>query len=201
VSRPLLFTDHGCAFAHRVLALLDGLEVELDHEEAPPHERPPGLARYSTSGRVPLLVHGDLVIGESTVMLEHLAEFYGFTAAWPRSLTARTRQRHAMAFADAALTPRLFNPGEPSARLDECLDTLGAVVRDARPEPSLLAFHLAPVALRLRLWRPGSAATRGIQARPALAAWLEAAAALDSVARTARGTDPAFVSVAQQMLG
>lgn len=184
--RPLLLADRGCPFAHRVLALLDHLGVGHDLQEATLGQLPEGLSRWSPSGRVPLLVHGTIVIGESRVMLEHLAEAYGFEAAYPGELAPRTLHRHAMALMDASVAPLLTRPSATldDARLAECLDVFAGVAR-APPEPCLLAFHFAPVWLRFQWWYPERAVTRALRARPELAAWLDHAAKLPAVARTA----------------
>jgi glutathione S-transferase len=185
---PALYADRGCPFAHRVLALLDELGVAPELRIALPGDVPDGLRAFSPTGRIPLLVHGDIAIGESRVMLEHLAEAYDFDAAFPRDLARRTRHRQAMALMDGVIGPHLFRAGPPNAkemaRLEECLDVLGELTADP-PAPSLLAFHLAPTWLRFQWWRPESPVTAAIRARTKLRAWLDAAAALPSVKRTA----------------
>jgi glutathione S-transferase len=185
--RPTLFADRGCPFAHRVLALLDEIGVVPELRIAIPGDLPEGLRALSPSGRIPLLVHGEVTIGESRVMLEHLAEAYEFGAAFPRDLARRTRHRHAMALMDGVIGPHLFRPGPPSAkemaRIAECLDVLTELT-DAPAEASLLAFHLAPTWLRFQWWQPESPVTAAIGARAELRAWLDAAAALPSVKRT-----------------
>ena len=120
-------------------------------------------------------------------MLEHLAEHYGFAAAYPADLVTRTRHRHAMAVIDDSLVPLLMERSVAAldgARLD---DALTAVERAAigQPAPSLLAFHVAPVWLRFRWWQPEGAVTRAVEARPDLRRWLDAATRLDPVSRTA----------------
>jgi len=184
--RPVLFSDRGCPFAHRVLALLRHLEVPHDSHEARLGELPADLTRLSPSGRIPLLVHGEVVIGESRVILEHLAEAYGMEDAYPRLLAARTRARHAMALLDVFVAPTLTRAeaGLGEARLAECLDVLASVSEEAAPSPGLLAFHVAPIWLRLQWWHPEGPVTRAILRRPELAAWLDATTQLEAVART-----------------
>lgn len=184
-ARPLLLADRGCPFAHRVRSLLDHLGVGHDLIESPPGERPAGLDRWSTSGRIPLLVHGDLSIGESRVMLEHLAEAYAFEKAYPASVVERTLHREAMAIVDSELAPALLRDSVArEARLAECLGRLDDVARMTLPSPCVLSFHVAPIWLRLQWWQPKGAVTRSIRERPRLAEWLDAAAQLPSVART-----------------
>lgn len=183
--RPSLLADRGCPFTHRIRALLHQLEVPCDLDEAPLGQTPAAVVRWSPSGRIPILVHGDVVIGESRVMLEHLAEAYGFSAAYSASLAQRTRQRHAMAFVDAFLVPRLGRDDTPvdGARLAECLDVLEGAA--GQPAPSLLAFHVAPMWLRFSWWQPEGALPRAVAVRAELRAWLEAVARLPAVALTA----------------
>ena len=184
--RPLLLMDRGCPFAHRVLALLDHLGVAYETREAPLGQLPEGVERWSPSGRVPLLVHGALVIGESRVMLEHLAEAYGFGSGYPLELTQRTRQRHAMALMDGSVAPALTRPDSKldAVRLAGCLDVFEGATQ-APLEPGLFAFHFAPLWLRFQWWHPEGVVTRAVRDRPALAAWLDGAASLAAVQRTA----------------
>ena len=185
-----LFVDRGCPYAHRVLALLAHLGVEVRMVEGPVGGEVPGLARHSPSGRVPLLVDGPLVIGESRVMLEHLAERQVMVRALPGDLQARTRHRHAMAVFDAHLGSRLVHESPlPEERLGEVVSAIQEAAAGASPE-SLLAFHLAPFWLRFRRWRPEAAITRCIASRPSLVAWLDAAAALPVVVSTFVAPDP-----------
>jgi glutathione S-transferase len=190
--RPVLFADRGCPFAHRVRALLAHLEVAYDLHEAPIGERPEGLERWSSSGRIPFLVHGPLAIGESLVMLEYLAEAYGFTGAWPEGLVPRTLQRHAMALMDSFVAPRVLREDGPvtAARLSECLDVIEAVTQATAPVPSLLAFHLAPIWICALSFRPDGTVIQAIRERPALAGWLDEAAGIAALRRAdALGTD------------
>ncbi len=183
-ASPVLFADRGCPFAHRVLALFCELGVTPELRLAAAREVPEGLAAYSPSGRIPFLVDGPVAIGESRVILEHLAEAYAFERAYPTDLSHRTRQRHAMAVFDGVVVPRLFREdGLDLPRLIECLDVLERAAA-APAAPSLFAFHVAPFWLRFQWWRPEGAVTRAVRRRPALASWLDAAAALGAVART-----------------
>lgn len=190
MTRSVLFSDFACPYAHRVLATLAHLGVPFDHREAPTGQHPEGLERYSPSGRLPLWVDAHGALGESSVLVEHLAEVHGFRDAWPASPRARALQREAMALADASVTRLLFLPDpvpRRQAAFDECLDRLEAVTGEALPEPSILAFHLAPVWLRFDRWHPGSAPVGAVRARPTLLAWLDRVAALEPVVRTATG--------------
>lgn len=183
-AAPLLFSDQGCPFAHRVLALLDHLGCEHESRRARVGRKPDGIERYSGRGSTPLLVHGDLVITESRVMLEHLAEHYLMQDALPSALPERTLHRQAMAVVDKTLAPAFTGPDPSPGHLVEALDSLEAAAALAPPRPELLALHVAPMWLRLQWWRAGSATTAAVRARPALRAWLDAAAGLACVRRT-----------------
>jgi len=168
-----------------VLALLDHLDVPCESKQAPVGQLPDGLEHWSPSGRVPLLVHGAVVIGESRVMLEYLSEAYEFEAAYPAGLRERTRHRYAMALMDGFLAPALATAGALDvARLGECLDVIEDAALAAPDVPCLLTMHLAPLWLRFQWWRPEWDVTRAIRERPKLAAWLDAAASSAAIVRT-----------------
>jgi glutathione S-transferase len=186
VSEPRLFADRGCPFAHRVLALADHLGIALDQRESIVGDKPKELTAYSESLRIPLMVHGDLVITESLVMLEYLSELHGFSAAYPEGLVARTRHRHAMAVMDQTLTPLLFRDAAPeAARVSDTVRALEAATAGTRAEPCLLGFHVAPIWLRLRWWQPQGAIVRAIEARRDLCRWLDTTTSFEAVVRTA----------------
>lgn len=187
-STPQLFFDRGCPFAQRVLALLEHLGQPVDRHMSRVGDKPAGVERYSPSGRIPLLVHGDLVLTESRVMLEYLAEHHGFVDPCSANLAIYSLHRNAMAVVDDYLVPLLFGrthvgPDEP--RLDEALGTIEEVTATVVPGPCLLAFHVTPIWRAFQSWRPSGVVTRAIQARTGLREWLDAAARLDCLARTA----------------
>ncbi len=199
-GRPLVFADRGCPFAHRVLALLDHLGLDHDLTESAVGEKPAGLERWSPSGRIPFFVHGPLAIGESRVILEYLAEEYGLESGRPRGPVERAQQGHAMALFDGSVIPRLVGDDTElgARRLDECLDVLAAVALASPPEPSVLAFHVAPMWLRFQWWRPEGRVTRGVRERPELAAWLDAATKLASIVRTSPDREQSTADFAAQ---
>lgn len=185
----ILFYDRGCPAAHRVRALIAHLGCPVDLREALIGDTPPGLSRYSAGGSLPLWVQGDLVLTESRVMLEHLAEQHDLAGAYPAALDDRSRHRRAMAVVDGLLLPLLFGPGDAAvdpARLHDALGALQDAAASApRGRPCLLALHVAPIWLRFRLWHPRHAVTRAVEARPVLRDVLDAAVQLDCVQRTA----------------
>lgn len=183
----ILFADRGCPFAHRVLALLEYLGSPPDLRESLVGEKSEEIYQYSSSGSIPVLVHGDLVLTESRVMLEHLAEQYAFADAYPADLGSRSRHRRAMAIVDDFFVPLLFGRTDAKVdgpRLDDALRALEQVTTMA-PRPNLLSLHIAPIWLRFRLWHPAHAVTRAIQSRETLCRWLDVALELDCLKNTA----------------
>lgn len=184
----ILFADAGCPFAHRVNALLAHLGAPLELRESAIGSHPDGLTRYVASGRLPVLVDGDLVLFESRVMLEHLAEHFGFEGAFPAELSARSRDRHAMAIVDNYFAPMLFQRSgaiHDELRFDDALRAVIEAVRSSSSTPRLLTFHVVPILACFRLWHPAHAVTRAMEVHPVLGAWVEEALALDAFARTA----------------
>jgi glutathione S-transferase len=51
------------------------------------------IAKHSPSGRVPALVHGELVIWDSLAICEYLAELFPQAKLWPEDATARAVAR------------------------------------------------------------------------------------------------------------
>jgi glutathione S-transferase len=51
------------------------------------------IAKHSPSGRVPALVHGELVIWDSLAICEYLAELFPQARLWPQDATARAVAR------------------------------------------------------------------------------------------------------------
>lgn len=126
-----------------MLALLDHLGCPPDLRESMVGEKPEGLYQYSSSGHIPLLVHGDLVLTESRVMLEHLAEHYGLDEAYPADLGARSLHRHAMAVVDVFLAPLLFTPTDTDVDapgLDDALRALEDATASAAPNLACWPF-------------------------------------------------------------
>jgi len=136
----------------------------------------------------PLLVHGAaLVIQRARVMLEYLAEAYGFDRATPLSLSRGRCSGHAMALMDIVVAPRLAvrRRGPRRARIAECLRHLRERAMATPLEPVPASRHVAPrvATLQLVAFRTGPSPAP-IRSRPRLAAWLDGAARLAPVVRT-----------------
>jgi glutathione S-transferase len=79
--RPWLFLKHhGIPF--------EEIRIPLYQEDSKPR-----LAAYSPSGKVPVLLDGDLRVWDSLAILEYLAERFPETAGWPEDQAARAVAR------------------------------------------------------------------------------------------------------------
>jgi glutathione S-transferase len=64
------------------------VRVELDRQETAGH-----IARYTHSGRVPVLLAGDITIWDSLAICEYLAEQFPDKHLWPQDVAARATAR------------------------------------------------------------------------------------------------------------
>jgi glutathione S-transferase len=79
--RPWMFlTHHGVPFAESV--------IELDRPETRVQ-----ILKHSPSGRVPVLVHGEIKVWESLAICEYAAEAFALPKAWPLEPAARALAR------------------------------------------------------------------------------------------------------------
>lgn len=73
----------------RVIWMLEELGLDYDHQDHPP--RTPEVKRYNASGKVPVLLDGDLAITDSVAILQYLTDKHGrFT--YPAGSPERARQ-------------------------------------------------------------------------------------------------------------
>jgi len=108
--------------AQRVIWMLEeqGLPYELIPAVVPTLQDPKPLLeraqleRLNPSGKVPILVDGDVVLRESTVICEYLDEVHPEPPLLPRTPAARARCRTLEAFADDVFFPPLWDLIEES---------------------------------------------------------------------------------------
>lgn len=184
----ILFGDAGCPFARRVTSLCMHLRVPLDVRESEIGSPPSELADHVSGKRLPVLVDDDLVLLESRVMLEHIADRFAFADAYPTELSARSRDRNAMALVDDYFAPMLFGASraEPDAlRFADAFRALHDAIRADASHPRLLTFHVAPILACFRLWHPMHPVTQAVRSHPAVGAWVDAALSIDALTRTA----------------
>ena len=190
-SGRVLYSNPACPFAHRTAALLDVLNLPFELRNSSLYFKDPELMTRSPTGKVPLLVEPDgTVLYESNIIAEYLAELSGFEglAADP---ALRARQRLAMKqfdqvvlkllyYRDIRAYPLSFRRPKERRSLEAELDLLEAVTSQTPPK-SLLGLHIAPFWLRFQWLSFLIGAEATMRKRPALAAWMDEAAALPAV--------------------
>jgi glutathione S-transferase len=182
-----LYFSEGCPYAQRTRALLEhlgqpfqGVQVDLAH-------KPAHFLALSPTAAVPLLEDEGLVLYESSVINEYLAERLGWAAAWSRDVRHRALERLAMKRFDELVAPLFFQALKDPSALEarpawrrEVAQLRTAV--DGRPAASLLGFHLAPHVLRMKWLQPDSQVIRALE--EAAGDFLAAALTLPAVVRT-----------------
>ena len=165
-----------------------------------------GLAevrRLSPSGTLPLLSHGGLRIGDSLAIAEYLAEEFPDKPFWPRDRAARALARSACAEMHSSfhamrntmnMNIRARYPGFPrSPEVDANVRRVQAIWGDLRSrfaahgdflcgEFGIVDAFFAPVVMRFRTYDVRlsgelAAYAERVIAHPAVAGWLEKAAA------------------------
>ncbi len=167
------------------------------------------IARYTASGRVPVLLHGDITLWDSLAICEYLAEQFPEKRLWPGNVAARAMARSICAemhagFGDLRaamwMNIRARFPGKgrtPGAQADigriseiweDCLAEFGHheflfgdfSIADAYFAPVAMRFATYDVALAPAL----QAYCDRLAAHPAVAQWIaEALAETETVAR------------------
>lgn len=84
----------------------ESVDWSLEHRYLPHH---PDVAKLNPKAQVPVLVDGDTVVCDSTLILEYLEERYPESTLLPSALAARARCRQFEAYADEILFPRVWD--------------------------------------------------------------------------------------------
>lgn len=184
-----LFSAEGCPYAQRVRALAAHLSIPFELREIDLRNKPAEFLALSPTGRVPLLVDGELKLYESFVLLQYLAEKHGFAQALAADPGLRARQRLAMIQFDSIITPAHMQSLKersyaPKEAVERELDELGRTLEASGSGPNLLSFHLAPFWARMQWIREHAPFVATVEKRPALRAWLDRAVALPAVQAT-----------------
>ena len=156
------------------------------------------IAQYSSAGRVPILLAGDITVWDSLAICEYLAEQFPEKNLWPQDVAARAMARCVCAemhsgFAalrsDMSMNLRMSLPGKgrtPGAQADigriseiweECLSRFGHH-QFLFGEFSIADAYFAPVVMRFRTYAvvlaPAlQAYIERVTAHPAVAQWLQ----------------------------
>lgn len=193
----LVFRHFGIPFRERYLRF-DGFEPDSTFKQS-------ALA-LSASGKVPVLIDGDLVVWDSLAIAEYLAEQYPDRALWPLDRSRRAQARSVSAQmhsgfgalrsacpmnieADLSQTGALIWRDQPAVRRDvQQIEDLWAQCRAVSGGPFLFgefsiadAFY-APVCMRIKGYGLPVSSQSGdyieqIVATPAVTQWMERARA------------------------
>ena len=165
------------------------------------------IAEYSSAGRVPVLIAGDMTIWDSLAICEYAAEQFQELHLWPQDVAARAMARSITAemhsgFSDlrsampmnikASLPGRGRTPGAQgdigriSEIWEECLSRFGHH-QFLFGEFSIADAFFAPVVMRFRSYHVALAPAlqaycERVQAHPAVARWIREALAETEVA-------------------
>lgn len=186
---PVLFSAAVCPFAHRTRALLTHLEVPFELREIDLKDKPRDFLELSPTGKVPLLVDGEVKLYESAVINDYLAEKHDFRDAYPAGPAARARTRLAMKQFDDVVLPAFYEGMKDPSTVDEArrrkvgreLDEIG---HTAARIPSLLSFHVATFWVRWSWLREHTELPALIEQRPRLRDWFDEAVAHPAVQAT-----------------
>jgi glutathione S-transferase len=208
-----LYTHALSPFSGKVRIALDEKGVSFEEERLPITRqaithKPKSLLDANPRGQVPTLVSDDLVLYDSTVILEWLEEHYPEPPLLPRGADDRARARLLEdegdwlmngAVADLLLqTWRLKDPGDcdvtkleaAAAALRTAFDRLEAQLSDGRPWLAGDAFSLADISVNFPVAFAAFFGVPPTPSHPQLAAWAARVATRPSVAReTARMTN------------
>jgi len=188
-----IYSAEVCPFAQRTRALLTHLDVPFELHEIDLDDRDPDFLGLTPTGKVPLLVDGEVRIYESQIINEYLAEKHAWEPAWAGDPYLRARQRLAMKQWDDVVLPAFYGSlretgdldasrrDEVSGELDELSRTIGLMVPEVE---SLLAFHVATHWARMRWLRAHTGVVELVEGRPTVLGWLDRTLEIPAVQRT-----------------
>jgi glutathione S-transferase len=98
-----LYSFKLCPFAHRVRIALAEKQLEAKVIEVDLKNKSPAFLAISPTGRVPLLLHGDTRIWESSIILEYLDDAFPQISLMPKNPEGRAKARLLIDFANTNL--------------------------------------------------------------------------------------------------
>jgi glutathione S-transferase len=143
-----LFFADACPYAHRVRALLTLLGEPFESHVIDLSHKPADFLALSPTGAVPLFRDGSLILYESAVINEYLAERSQWRHAFSTEAGQRARERLAIKRFDDVVLPIMYQSFRTSTVLKEKplwraeVKELVSTSANSRPE-SLLGLHLA----------------------------------------------------------
>lgn len=95
--------NHVSPYARKVFLALDHKAVEYEIDPIVPFFGDDDFTRLNPLRRIPVLIHGDLVIPDSTVICEYLEDRYPERPLYPRDPATRAKARWLEEFADSRM--------------------------------------------------------------------------------------------------
>jgi glutathione S-transferase len=192
-----LYSAEICPFAQRTRALLLHLDAPYESREIDLRNKAQDFTDISPTGKVPLLVDDTVLLYESSVINEYLADKLEFAGALPEGAGPKARMRLAMKQFDLTVLPAfyrsVFSWGKTreigaihdAGKIDAELAVLEQTLSELMPEaPSLALFHFGPFWRRMDGLRELSQFADMIDARPALRAQFDRASEHTTVVAT-----------------
>ena len=113
-----LFVSPLCPYVMRTQIALAEKGVDAAQIEIDVRNKPSWFLELSPNGKIPLLRHGQHLIGESAIIVEYLDEAFPTPPLMPLSFAMRAKARELVAFADTNLyakTAAMLHSIEPAA--------------------------------------------------------------------------------------
>ena len=159
-SLMTLYTNKLCPSCHRARVVLSEKGISADMVEVDPNHPQEDLYELNPYGTVPMLVDRDLVLYESSVILEYLEERFPHPPLMPVYPVSRARSRLMMLRIDRdwyTLAVKIIkgNEAEQKAARRELYDSLLSVAPVFAENPFFLSeeFSLVDCSLAALLWR------------------------------------------------
>ncbi len=107
MSRITVIGSYISPYVRKVLVFLESKGIEYEIDPIAPFMGDAAFARLSPLKRVPVLLDGDLVLNDSSVICQYLEDRFPEPALYPRAIADRARARWLEEFADTRLADGL----------------------------------------------------------------------------------------------
>ena len=167
-ERMRVYCNEGCPYAQRTRALLTLLEKPFEQVLVDLANKSPEFLALTPTGAIPLLQDDGLVLFESQVINDYLADKFAWPDAYSSDVKERAKERLAMNRYDNFIIPlamaSLKNPaaldGKPNWKREVAV--IGDAVKGKSPR-SLLGLHLGTLYLRMTWYGPENAVVKELQ--------------------------------------
>lgn len=196
--------NHVSPYVRKVILALEAKGLAYEVDPIVPFMRSEAFAAVSPLERIPVLIDGDLVVNDSSVICEYLDEAYPGAPLYPREPKARARARWLEEYADSrggdavlwklffqrAVKPRVFKQPSDEALVAQATERdLPAILAWLEPQAPATGFlcgdaPMVPDFMWAGLFRNAELAGWSLNPWPATAAWIARVQALPAFRRT-----------------